>query len=281
MFEVLFLYGLALIWILFAIIQDIKTTEICNWVSYSLIIFAMGFRFFYSLFALGNFKFFYYGLIGLAIFFIIGNLFYYSKIFAGGDSRLMIALGAIIPIQGSPLYNLKILGIFILLFFISGAIYGIFATIFVGLKNFKLLKKELSIQFEEKRKFVILILIFACIFLGLGFVYRTFFNLGILLFLIPYFYLFAISVEKSCMIKNVKPSQLTEGDWLYEDVKIGKKLIKSKWRGLTKEEIKLLKRKKFIKIHYGIPFSPAFLIAFILLILFLKLGIIDRFFSLF
>lgn len=58
MFETVFLFVLALAWIVFATVQDIRTREIANWLSFSLIIFALGFRFFYSLFFAGNFAFF-------------------------------------------------------------------------------------------------------------------------------------------------------------------------------------------------------------------------------
>src|SRR3972149_7618794 len=98
MFEIIFLFVLALIWIIFATIQDVRTTEIANWLSFSLIAFALAFRFFYSLF-IENFSFFYQGLIGLGIFFVLGNMLYSGKMFAGGDARLFIALGAILPIS--------------------------------------------------------------------------------------------------------------------------------------------------------------------------------------
>ena len=97
MFEVIFLFVLALIWIMFATVQDIRKREVANWVSFSLIIFALGFRFFYSLFSDMGFDFFYQGLIGFGIFLILGNLLYYGKMFAGGDAKLMIALGAVLP----------------------------------------------------------------------------------------------------------------------------------------------------------------------------------------
>src|SRR3972149_8020331 len=97
MLETSFLFVLALIWVVFATVQDFRTREVANWLSFSLIIFALGFRFFYSLFALGNFNFFYQGLLGLGVFFIIGNLLYYGKLFAGGDAKLLIALGTILP----------------------------------------------------------------------------------------------------------------------------------------------------------------------------------------
>ena len=61
MFEVYFLWALAIIWIIFAVVEDLRTREIANWLNYSLVIFALGFRFFYSLFELGDMNFFYQG----------------------------------------------------------------------------------------------------------------------------------------------------------------------------------------------------------------------------
>ena len=102
MLEVIFLIVLGLIWIVFATLQDLKEREVANWLNFSLIIFALGFRFFFSLFAEQGFSFFYQGLIGLGIFFIVGNGLYYARVFAGGDAKLMIALGTILPLS----YNL-------------------------------------------------------------------------------------------------------------------------------------------------------------------------------
>ena len=50
MFEVIFLFVLALVFIAFAVLQDLKSREIANWLNWSLIIFALGFRFFWGLF---------------------------------------------------------------------------------------------------------------------------------------------------------------------------------------------------------------------------------------
>ena len=47
---------LALVWILFATIQDLRSREVANWLNFSLIIFALGLRFFYGLFSNFNFK---------------------------------------------------------------------------------------------------------------------------------------------------------------------------------------------------------------------------------
>ena len=73
MLGVIFLFILGLIWITFASIQDLKNKEIANWLNFSLIIFALGFRFFYGLFESNNFEFFYQGLIGLGIFFTMNK----------------------------------------------------------------------------------------------------------------------------------------------------------------------------------------------------------------
>jgi hypothetical protein len=71
------------------------------------------------------------------------------------------------------------------------------------------------------------------------------------------------------MVRSILPSKLTVGDWLYKDILVGKTKIKANWDGLTQREINLLKRKKKkVLVRYGIQFAPAFLIAFILFIVF-------------
>ena len=80
------------------------------------------------------------------------------------------------------------------------------------------------------------------------------------------------------MIKKIKKNDLMEGDWLYRDLKVGKKLIKADWDGLTKEQIKEIKKRyKEIKIRQGIPFVPVFLISFLFLIYFWTTGLWNSF----
>jgi len=152
MIEIIFLYSLALIWLIFASVEDIKTTEISNWLNFSLIAFALAFRFFYALFELNNLNFFYQGIIGLVTFFIVGNLLYYGRMFAGGDAKLMIALGPIMPIYQTLNQNLKLFAIFLILFLISGAIYGLLASIIISLKNPKKFKKGFKHYFKKNKK---------------------------------------------------------------------------------------------------------------------------------
>jgi len=49
--------------------------------------------------------------------------------------------------------------------------------------------------------------------------------------------LYAKSVEEVCMIRKIKTKYLTEGDWLYNDLKVGNKTIKASWDGLGKKKL--------------------------------------------
>ncbi len=278
MFEVIFLFVLALIWIIFATIQDIRKREVANWLNFSLIIFVLGFRFFYSLFSDIGFDFFYQGLIGLGIFLILGNLLYYGKMFAGGDAKLMIALGAVLPFSVIFSENLNIFLLFFVLFLLFGAAYSILTSVYLSLRSFKRFKKEFSKQFRKSKKLSLLVIFVALILVAFGFLDNLFFILGSIVFVLPYLYVYVKSVDESCMIKRVSTSKLTEGDWLYKDLKIGKKIIKAKWDGLSKAEIKLIQRKlNFVTIRNGIPFTPVFLISFVVLFYLWKTGLWNSF----
>ncbi|MCR4327361.1 MAG: prepilin peptidase [Nanoarchaeota archaeon] len=275
--ELVFLLGLGFMWILFATISDIKTREIPNWLNFSLIAFALGFRFFYSLFNLSDFSLFLQGLIGLAIFFILGNLFYYGRMFAGGDKKLMIALGAVLPVFPTFSENMNLFLVFFLFFFFAGAIYGIFGSIFIALKNFKVFKKGFKKLFNENKKILILSVSLGIILILLSFYIPSFLYLSIFSFVFPYFYIFIKTVDNFCMVKVVPYSKITPGDWLYEDVRVKGRTIRATWDGLSQEEIKLLKGKSKVKLRYGIVFAPVFFISFLAFVVFLITGLFEKF----
>lgn len=264
--DILFLLILGFIWISFASIQDLKKREVANWISFSLIIFAIVYRFFYYLF-MDDFNFLFQGLIGLGIFFILGNLFYYSRMFAGGDAKLMIALGAILPFSNEFFINLKIFLFFILVFLVVGGIYGLIISFVLGIKNFKKFRREFIKRLKKDKKRIYFVMVLGLLLMVIGFKFNLLFILGIIVFVFSYFYLYAKSVDEVCMVKKVSVDDLTEGDWIYKDVKIGKKLIRAKWDGLSKREIRLIrKNKKHILIRYGIPFVPVFWFSFLILV---------------
>jgi Flp pilus assembly protein protease CpaA len=269
MIEVIFLIALALIWMIFATVSDIRTTEIPNWLNFSLVIFALGFRLIYSIFS-GDFNFIYQGLIGFGIFFALENLLYYSRAFAGGDAKLMLSLGAILPFSGSFIVNIEIFLSFLFLFLSVGAFYGLFSSSYFAIKNFDRFKVEFRKQNKKFRKFSALIMISGLGIMILGLLSRILiFYLGILIFLLPLLYVYSKSVDEACMIKEKVPEKLREGDWLYKSVKVKGKTIKANWNGLSQEDIKLLKKSsRKVTIREGIAFSPVFLIGFLLLLYF-------------
>ena len=268
MHHLIFLILLAGIWLVFAAVYDLRKRIVPNWLSFSLIIFALGFRFFYSLFN-ENFLFFYQGIIGLGIFFIIGNLLYYGRMFAGGDAKLMIALGPILGFSESFSENLELFLLFIILFLFIGGFYGLIWSIFLTFGNFKIFKKEFINQFNNNRRIIYAVMIFALFFMVFGFFENLFFYFGILIFIMPYFYIYAKAIDNSCLVKDIYVSKLEEGDWLYRDLKIGKKIVKAEWSGLSKRQIREIRKKyKRIKIRQGIPFVPTFLISFLVFVYF-------------
>ncbi len=263
-----FIFALALVWLVAATIQDIRKREIPNWLSFSLIIFALAFRALYSVFY-SDIRFFLLGLLGLGIFFILAEIFYYARVFAGGDSKFLISLGCILP--GTSLYlSLIFLGFFIFILMFVGGFYGLVYSLVLVSLNRNNFAKEFKKQLKMRKMFVVIGLVLAL--LSLIFVFYIgdglflFFPLIIIAF--PFLYIYSKAIEESCMIKLVNGKEVTVGDWLYEEVRVGRKKIKPYWEGLSEEEVRILKgyRGK-VKVKYGIPFMPAFLISFILFIL--------------
>jgi Flp pilus assembly protein protease CpaA len=270
MYEIIFLLVLGFCYLLFAVIQDFKSREIADWLNYSLIIFALSFRFFYSLFSENNFNFFLQGLIGFFIFLGLANLFYYSRLFAGGDAKLMIALGTILPLNYSFSSNTLLFLNFLSCFFIASLIYVLISSIFLTIKNFKSFKIKFFKEIKSQKRLIIFSWIFLFFSIILNFILYNF-NfafLGFFILVLTYSYIYSKALDESCMIKEVSTKDLTEGDWIYRDIRLKREIIKSRWEGLNKEEIRKLKAElKKVKIRQGIPFSPTFLIGFILFVI--------------
>jgi hypothetical protein len=187
--------------------------------------------------------------------------------FAGGDAKLLIALGAIIPLSDKLSNNLINFSTFFVLFLIAGAIYGISVSSFFAVRNFGNVKKEFSKNFIKYKNRLIPMIILGVFVIAFSFFERIFLFFGILFLIYPFLFLFARSVEEGCMIKEINPKKLREGDWLYRDLKIGKKVIKAKFEGLNKNEIQIIRKaKKNIRVREGVPFGPVFLITFLVFI---------------
>jgi len=265
--ENLFLIALGFIWIIGAVMQDMKRREVDNIWNFSLIAFALGYR---AAVSIGGFDYWFIlnGLIGFGIFIVIGNLFYYSRLFAGGDAKLLMALGTILPLSYSWIINFKIFGYFIILFLMGGSVYALIYSLFLVIVNRKKFKQEFSRLFKVHKNIFWLAVIFFAIWFVMSFIVDfRFLFIGIIMLIFPFLFVFAKAVEEACLVRLVNPKDVTVGDWLYKDIKIKNKKIKASWDGVSPKELKLIqKQKKKIMIKYGIPFTPSFFIAFIGLI---------------
>jgi len=264
-----FLIVLALVWIVIAIVQDFRKREVANWLNFSLIAIALSYRAFLSIF-FWNHLYFINGLIGFAVFFGLANLFYYSRVFAGGDAKLLMGLGAVLPFSFFFYENLQIFLYFIILLMFAGSIYGLLYSIVLSYGNRQAFSKEFLKQFKNNKRLILVFLIpsiFLFILLSIIGEYILIL-LPLLILVFPFLYIYAKSIEESCMIKSVYAKKLTEGDWLYREVRVGRQRVKPNWEGLSKKELKILRKsRKKILIKEGIPFTPSFLFALLILIL--------------
>jgi hypothetical protein len=269
--ENLFLIVIGLIWIFGAVLQDLRRREVDNLWNFSLIGVALSYRLSVSIFT-GNYFYFFNGVGGFLTFLFLGNLFYYSRLFAGGDAKLIIALGTVLPLSYDWLVNLKIFGVFILSFLIAGSIYALLWSMTLVIINWRKFKKEFFRQWRDYKRMFYFSIAFVVFWIFFVFLLNQSFLifLGLIVLLFPLLFVFAKTVEESCMVRLVKPDRISEGDWLYEDVRINGKVIKNNWQGVSRNELGLIRKSsKKILIKYGIPFTPSFLFGFLILLFFI------------
>jgi len=276
--EYYFLFALALLWTLVATIQDIKKREVANWLSFSLIAFALAYRAFYAI-HFKNSQFLLLGLIGFAIFFILAHILYYGRAFAGGDAKLLIGFGIILPYTSyTSLLSLTIIFIFTL--FLVGAIYSLIYSIFIASKHKIKFKEEFKRRFKKSKYLQIISPIIFLALLYFGALHPIILTFSIF-FLIPILFIYTKSLDK-CMVALLPPSKLTEGDWLEKSVRINSKItIKKSVHGLSQKDIQILKKhNKKVLIKEGIPFVPAFLVTLLIMVyVFLVLQVSASFLS--
>ena len=264
----IFLLVLALVWILFAAVSDLRSREVPDYISFSFITFALAYRAFYAVFN-SDVWFFLFGVIFLVGFIVLGYAFYYGRVFAGGDAKLMMALGAVLPLYPTLIENIKFSFIFVILLMFSGAIYGLVYSCSLFVIHFKEARREFSKQFFARRNTLYLygglavVMLFFPVYLNES----ALFLVPLVLIVFPFLYSFAKAVENVCLIREIDTKNLTEGDWIYKPVRIGNKIVKPDWEGLSKQDMALLrKRNKLVWVKEGIPFVPAFLVAFLILV---------------
>lgn len=263
------LIALTFFCLIIASYADLKTREVPDWLNYGLIFAALGIR---GIFALefGS-AIFLGGLLGLAVTFGLANLFYHTSQWGGGDSKLLMAMGAVIginyPLSGA---SFNLLWFFMVLLFV-GAIYGMLWMGFLAIKQRFIFAPSFIISLYKFKKTHFIVGAFSLTLLAASIIIPYFLAAALIILLMFYLLVFVNTVEKNCFVKQVKISHLTEGDWLAKSVSIKGKIILRK-KTLGKSDLAKLgefKKKNLLHavfIKEGIPFIPSFLFAYIVLI---------------
>lgn len=280
-FTLIIPYTIAFIALLIGSYTDFKTREVPDWANFGLIAAGFGINLLFSV-IYWKINFIIGSIVGFAIFFAIAWIMFYTGQWGGGDSKILMGLGAIIGID---IFSKKIpfLADFLINALVIGALYGILWSFFLIARNRKKFIKSFSKLNNSKKtilaKKIVLALFTVFILIALlapeTFIRLVSIYLALITALTFYLWVAVKAVENSCMLKFVKPQQLTEGDWIAKEIRVGGKYITGpKDLGIEKKQIRKLiefykKRKiKNVLIKEGIPFVPSFLIAFIVTLAF-------------
>ncbi len=217
--------------------------------------------------------------VGVAgIFYLLSYILVYIGQWGGGDAKMLIGFGALLPVFPTELSMLNplfgpwpfFISMWLNIMFL-GAFYGLFFMMYLIIKHRKKFGKQFKINLEKQSKFsyVFALSILAVLFVSL--INLSLFYLLLFLWVMAnfgfYTYIAGKSIEKTSMFKIIPPIKLIEGDWIIKDVKIGKKVVyKSDRSGIDRKNINklisLYKKGKLprVKIKDGVPFIPSFLI---------------------
>lgn len=276
---------LVLIYLIIATISDIKTTEISDFLNYSFIFIGL---FIYGLKSLlvNDSIYFIYSLSSVAAFFILGTIMYYTRQWGGADSKILMALGALIPIYPeiiSKTFPIRISQFFGIDLFINllvvGALYSLGFLVYLIIKNREEFKKEFKKIYTRKEIKILEKIIWISVLLIniLGstlFVHslqqRLMFTISVTLLIVNYLILTIKTVENISMYKTISTKRLRVGDYITKELKHNHKIVyKPCVHGINEKQMKeIQKHFSEVEIKDGIVFAPVFLVATIITLLF-------------
>ncbi len=270
------LISVALIATIIAGWNDLKTREVPDWISYGLIITAFTIRLMESLLS-GVWSYFYYAIFGFLAMYVFGMIMFRTRQWGGGDAKLIMGLGVIFATRPYfvPESHMPFLIILVINILLVGAVYGIIFGIWLAWKNrvkfkkviSKLLRQKAILQLRIITLFVAIPLFIISFFFQTMMLRLSSMIVALLLLIYPYLWTFIKAVENACLLKQLSPSKLTEGDWVEGNVVVKNKVIyKPKNIGIESADIKkLIKAKvKSVLVKDGIPFTPTFLLGILL-----------------
>lgn len=257
-------------------LTDLKTREVPDFLNYGLILLGLAMNGLFSIVYL-DISYILGSVLGLGVMFLIAALMFYTGQWGGGDSKMLMGLGAVIGIP------LRLEAVFLLSFFINlllvGAFYGLLWSVGLAIwrrKQFsKVARAFLSGKAQVRIRAALLVGMVVVLILAATAAFDERMTdflvwLALLAGVMYYAWVFVRSVEKACMIVPLPVSRLTEGDWIAKDVVVkGKHICGPKDLGLEKKQLRQLRRLasqgkiRKVMVKQGIPFVPSFLLAFL------------------
>lgn len=256
--------------LIIASISDLKTREVPDLLSYGFLIFAIGYGLLRGL-AAASWMPVLQMLVGGLVLGAIGMLLYYSGQWGGADTKLVAGVGALLGLWLGH-YDAAL---FLLLTILAGALYGLGFTIFLAIRDRNRFMGAMRRKLRTRRTMMLRrVVLTLCVLMLLALlllpqqIVLPMLVIVVILYAFFYLWVFVETVEKETLIKEYTVDRLTEGDWIWKEVKVkGETICGPKDYGITREQIARLKTLgvTHVTVKEGIPFVPSFLVGFILL----------------
>src|SRR3989338_8767703 len=259
---VMFLAVVALLFVLVAVIVDLRRKEVPNWVSFSFIAFMLVYRVSAGV-IFGDWGELFGAVSAGGILFLVGFGLYSLKGFGGGDVKLLVGIGLALPVS-SFLSGVIEAGIYFLLLSVAGVVYSLGMSLFIAGRNFERFLGEFISEVRRSWIIVSLLLLFGAFFSFLFMGWSV--MLSVVAFVI--LFLFLRSVDKMMVVLR-SPGSLEPGEWLQGKVKVNGKWIVPNMHGISWKEIQALRKSgKKVWVKEGIAFTPSFLIVQLVMVFF-------------
>jgi len=221
-------------------------------------------------------------LLGFILCFGFSCLMFYTGQWGGGDAKMLMAMGSLFGLPYSEVMSFFVsftpvpfLFVFLVLIFLVGGLYGSCWLCVLVIRNWhqvvsgykQALRDPRNIRVHRCMLVLIAVFVMIVIFSDVFMLRVLAISLAVLFIIFYYGFLLIKVVEVIAFVKKIHLSQLTEGDWVAEDVLVkGVVLVSHKDHGVTRDQLHAMKQKnvKHVMVKYGIPFVPSFFIAFLI-----------------
>ena len=256
-----------------ASLEDLHIREVPDVLSYTFILSGVMFSIHSSVIQ-GSFMPLLSSLGGIIVSFLFGYLLMHAQMWGGGDTKLLMGLGAFIGVW--PEYTS--LAMLVFLIFMAGSVYGLLWTVVLIVRKWS----EITERDSELKRVsfgVLLSLVLTSVVLswyteGL---LRVVVIVSIVLLSLTLFTGYVLRrMEDVLIVQSVPTTDLVPGDWLIETVETENGVVEPRSVGMSEEDIAMVQASDtdYVSVKYGLPFIPSFLFGYILYIITMNAGVV-------